>query len=135
MAVSAQPPGQLQGIAGLWDRVLELTKAAQDKNCDPLFWAVQLSSSLNSAGVSLPSVELAQLLVSHICWDNHVPIMWKFLEKAMTAKIVPPLLVIALLSTRFRFCYPPKLPRFLEFLFKSYSWDIVNAECVILSAC
>lgn len=100
MAVSTQPPGQLQGIAGLWDSVLELTKSAQEKNCDPLLWAVQLSSTLSSAGVSLPSVELAQLLVSHICWDNHVPIMWKFLEKAMTARIVPPLLVIALLSTR-----------------------------------
>lgn len=105
MVVSVQPPSQLQGMAGLWDSVLELTKSAQDKNCDPLLWAVQLSSSLNSAGVSLPSIELAQLLVSHICWDNHVPIMWKFLEKAMTAKIVPPLLVVALLSTRSHFFY------------------------------
>ncbi|KAI4301291.1 hypothetical protein L6164_034583 [Bauhinia variegata] len=84
----------------VWDAVLELTKSAQEKNVDPLLWAIQLSSTLNSAGVSLPSVEVAQLLVSHICWDNHVPIMWKFLEKAVTVKIVPSLLVLALLSTR-----------------------------------
>ncbi|KAG6571443.1 Mediator of RNA polymerase II transcription subunit 33A [Cucurbita argyrosperma subsp. argyrosperma] len=119
MAVSAQPPGQLQGIAGVWDTVLELTKSAQEKNSDPLLWAVQLSSSLNSASVSLPSLELAHLLVSHICWDNHVPIMWKFLEKAMTARIVPPLLVIALLSTRaipYRKLRPAAYRLYLELL-------------------
>ncbi|PQQ16831.1 mediator of RNA polymerase II transcription subunit 33B [Prunus yedoensis var. nudiflora] len=60
----------------------------------------RLSSSLNSAAVALPSVELAHLLVSHICWANHVPITWKFLEKALTVKIVPPMLVLALLSTK-----------------------------------
>ena len=66
----------------VWDSVLELTKSAQVKNCDPQLWAIQLSSNLNSAGVDLPSMELAHLLVSHICFDNHMPITWKFLEKA-----------------------------------------------------
>lgn len=91
----------------LWREVLELTKTAQDRNTDPLTWAIQLSSTLNSAadgdGLTLPSTELAHLLVSHICWDNHVPITWKFLEKALTLNIVPPSLVLALLSTRFKF--------------------------------
>ncbi|KAM1001533.1 hypothetical protein TB2_007906 [Malus domestica] len=96
MAVFVQQPPQSQ----LWDSVLQLTKSAQDKNSDPLLWAVQLSSSLTSASVSLPSVELAHLLVSHICWANHVPITWKFLEKALTVKIVPPMLVLSLLSTK-----------------------------------
>ncbi|XP_048336798.2 mediator of RNA polymerase II transcription subunit 33B isoform X1 [Ziziphus jujuba] len=95
MAVSVQ-----KQTSHLWDTVLELTKSAQDRNSDPLIWAIQLSSSLNSAGVSLPSVELAHLLVSHICWANHVPITWKFLEKALAIKIVPPMLVLALLSVR-----------------------------------
>lgn len=49
----------------------------------------------------MPSVELANVLVSHICWENNVPIMWKFLEKALMLKIVPPMLVLALLSQRF----------------------------------
>ncbi|KAJ6390289.1 hypothetical protein OIU77_024498 [Salix suchowensis] len=84
----------------VWDSVLELTKSAQVKNCDPQLWAIQLSSNLNSAGVDLPSVELAHLLVSHICFDNHLPITWKFLEKALSFNLVPPLLVLALLSTR-----------------------------------
>ncbi|XP_059660526.1 mediator of RNA polymerase II transcription subunit 33B [Cornus florida] len=84
----------------LWDGVLEHTKSAQDRGSDPVLWAIHLSSSLSSAGVSLPSTEVANLLVSHICWDNNVPITWKFLEKALTAKIVPPMLVLALLSSR-----------------------------------
>ncbi|KAK8339717.1 hypothetical protein V6Z12_A08G053600 [Gossypium hirsutum] len=87
-------------VGPVWESVLEQTKSAQDKNSDPLVWAVQLSSRLNSAGVSLPSIDLAHLLVSHICWDNHLPITWKFLEKALTANFVPPMLVLALLSTR-----------------------------------
>ncbi|XP_022771073.1 mediator of RNA polymerase II transcription subunit 33A-like isoform X2 [Durio zibethinus] len=90
----------VQAASPVWETVLEQTKSAQDKNSDPLLWAVQLSSSLNSAGVSLPSIDLAHLLVSHICWDNHVPIAWKFLEKALTVKFVPAMLVLALLSTR-----------------------------------
>lgn len=84
----------------VWDNVMEVTKVAQEKGSDPLLWAVQLSSSLNSAGVSLPSAELAHVLVSYICWDNNVPIAWKFVEKALTLRIAPPLLLLALLSTR-----------------------------------
>lgn len=82
------------------DRVTELTKLAQERNMDPLIWAMQLSSSLNSAGISLPSNDVAELLVSHICWSNNVPHAWKLLEKALTVRIVPPLFVLALLSTR-----------------------------------
>ncbi|KAF2314902.1 hypothetical protein GH714_037127 [Hevea brasiliensis] len=95
MAAFLQPMQQT-----LWDSVLQFTKSAQDKNSDPLLWAIQLSSSLNSAGVVLPSTELAHLLVSYICFENSVPIMWKFLEKALTVKIAAPMLVLALLSTR-----------------------------------
>ncbi|PSS33906.1 Mediator of RNA polymerase II transcription subunit 33A like [Actinidia chinensis var. chinensis] len=84
----------------LWDCVLELTKVAQEKGSDPLLWALQVSSNLNRAGVVLPCPELANLLVSHICWANNVPIAWKFLDKALAFKIAPPLLVLALLSNR-----------------------------------
>ncbi|KAM2194314.1 hypothetical protein ACFX1R_028473 [Malus domestica] len=82
----------------LWGSVVELTKGAQQKGSDPQLWVIQLSSNLNSMGVSLPSVELANVLVSYICWENNVPITWKFLEKALMLKIVPPMLVLALLS-------------------------------------
>ncbi|KAJ4954696.1 hypothetical protein NE237_011479 [Protea cynaroides] len=96
MAVYVQT--QTQTI--MWDSVVELTKVAQEKGGDPLLWANQVSLSLNSAGVSLPSTEFAHLLISYICWANNVPITWKFLEKALAVKIVPPMLVLALLSVR-----------------------------------
>ena len=86
--------------SGIWETVLEHTKVAQEKESDPLLWAVQLSARLSSAGVSLPSVEVADLLVSHICWGNNVAIAWKFLEQALLIKIVSPMPVLALLSTR-----------------------------------
>lgn len=84
----------------LWDSVLELTKVSQEKGGDPLVWAIQVSSCLSSAGVSLPSLELANFLVSHICWENNLPIVWKFLEKALVLKIVSPIIVFPLLSSR-----------------------------------
>ncbi|GMP99870.1 hypothetical protein CsSME_00047185 [Camellia sinensis var. sinensis] len=103
----------------VWDGVLELTKSAQDKGSDPSNWAIQLSTILNSAGVSMPSTDLASFLVSHICWDNNAPITWKFLDKALTMKIVPPMLVLALLSTRVipsRRSHPAAYRLYLELL-------------------
>ncbi|KAI9128793.1 hypothetical protein K1719_000276 [Acacia pycnantha] len=91
---------EVSAVGSLWDGVVELTKAAQEKGTDPVVWAMHVSSNLNSEGESLPSVDFADVLISHICWENNVPIMWKFLEKAFTFKIVPPLLVLALLSVR-----------------------------------
>ncbi|XP_022722791.1 mediator of RNA polymerase II transcription subunit 33A isoform X2 [Durio zibethinus] len=84
----------------LWNDVVEQTKVAKEKGVDPLLWALQMSSSLSSSGVALPSTELAHVLVNYICWDNNIPILWKFLDKALMMKIVPPLLVLALLSQR-----------------------------------
>ncbi|PIN20629.1 hypothetical protein CDL12_06691 [Handroanthus impetiginosus] len=84
----------------IWDSILEQTKVAQEQGSDPFLWSIQVSSNLSSFGISLPSLELANHLVSHLCWENNVPIAWKFLEKALTLKIVPPFLVLGLLSTR-----------------------------------
>ncbi|KAL1356344.1 hypothetical protein HN51_008348 [Arachis hypogaea] len=85
--------------ASVWEGVLELTKWAQHHNTDPLLWSIQLTSALNAASVRLPSPELAYRLVSHICWENHVPITWKLLEKSISVNIAPPLLVLSLLSS------------------------------------
>ncbi|THG15479.1 mediator of RNA polymerase II transcription subunit 33A-like [Camellia sinensis] len=95
MAVTLQDSGS----SSMWDGVIKLTKSAQERGGDPLMWAIQLSSTLSSAGVPLPSTELANLLVSHICWSNNVPMAWKYLEKALIMKIVPSMHVLALLSS------------------------------------
>ncbi|KAJ0699236.1 putative mediator of RNA polymerase II transcription subunit 33A/B [Helianthus annuus] len=103
----------------MWDGVLEMTKSAQIKGVDPLMWAVELSSTLLSAGVSMPSTKVAELLVSHICWSNNVPIAWKFLEKALSIRVVPPMLVLVLLSNRVipsRRSHPAAYRLYLELL-------------------
>ncbi|CAI9288624.1 unnamed protein product [Lactuca saligna] len=82
----------------LKEGLMEMTESAQNKGTDPLIWGVQLSSSLLSAGTTMPSTEVAELLVSHICWSNNLPIAWKYLEKALNLRIAPPMLVLALLS-------------------------------------
>ncbi|KAE9460513.1 hypothetical protein C3L33_07516, partial [Rhododendron williamsianum] len=112
----------------IWDGVTELTKSAQERGGDPLAWAIQLSSALNSAGVSLPSTELADLLVSHICWTNNVPIAWKFLDNALTMKIVPPFHVLALLSVSVipsRRFYPGAYRLYMELL-KRHAFSFVS---------
>ncbi|KAI7752371.1 hypothetical protein M8C21_032634 [Ambrosia artemisiifolia] len=88
----------MEVTSSVMNRVTEMTKCAQLNHTDPLIWAADVSSCLISSGVSLPSTEVAQLLVSDICWSNNVPIAWKFLEKAIAVRLVPPLLVLALLS-------------------------------------
>ncbi|XP_073292189.1 mediator of RNA polymerase II transcription subunit 33A-like isoform X1 [Primulina huaijiensis] len=114
------------GSQRTWDCVLDLTKAAQERGTDPLIWVMQMSSTLNAAGMSLPSIEVAELLVSHICWSNNVPIAWKFLEKALTIRVVPPMLVLALLSTRVipgRRWHPVAYRLYMELL-KRYSFSL-----------
>ncbi|KAK1277157.1 Mediator of RNA polymerase II transcription subunit 33A [Acorus gramineus] len=99
MMIGDEPPPP--GSAGLlWDRVMEYTKAAGEKGIDPLAWAIQVSSDLCTAGVAIPSTDLAVAMVSHLCWGNNVPAAWKYLEKAISAKMAPPMLVLALLSSR-----------------------------------
>ncbi|KAE9612788.1 hypothetical protein Lalb_Chr06g0176771 [Lupinus albus] len=103
----------------VWEGVIELTKWAQSKNTDPVLWSVEVSSTLTSAAVSLPSTELSRRLVSYICWDNHVPITWKFLDAAISVNIVPPFLVLSLLSTRVfpkRHLHPSAFTLFLSLI-------------------
>ncbi|KAM7257199.1 hypothetical protein ACFE04_012940 [Oxalis oulophora] len=85
---------------GVWETVLNTTKFYQKQKTNPSIWATELSKILNSFGVTQPSSEFAHLLVSHIFWDNHCSITWKFLEMAIVHNLAPPMLVLALLSNR-----------------------------------
>ncbi|CAK7332989.1 unnamed protein product [Dovyalis caffra] len=110
----------------IWDCVLQITKVAQEKGGDPLLWALQVSSNLSSSGVCLPSPQLANVLVSYIFWDNNMPILWKFLDKALTLKIVPPLMVLALLSDRVvpcRWSQPVAYRLYMELL-KRFAFEL-----------
>ncbi|KAG9154144.1 hypothetical protein Leryth_000609 [Lithospermum erythrorhizon] len=88
-------------MSTLSNDVVNLTKSAESNATDPSIWAAQLSATLSSAGISLPSVAAAHILVAHVCCGSgNAPIAWKLLEKASSLRIVPPSLVLALLSTR-----------------------------------
>jgi len=114
--------------------VIEVTKDAQEQGSDPHVWAMQLSKFLNSEGVSLPSIEVAEALVSYICWDNNVPILWKFLDKALVLNIVPPLLVLALFSTRFFYLFiiPFRLLFFCQISFLSYTKNMLRKNMRVM---
>lgn len=90
------------GRRTVWDGVIELTKMAQEQCVDARLWASHLSATLKPF-VEFPSTELAEVLVSYICWDNNLPLLWKFLERAMSLNLVSPLVVLALLALRFLF--------------------------------
>ncbi|KAJ4887219.1 Mediator of RNA polymerase II transcription subunit 33A [Raphanus sativus] len=87
------------GRSTVWDGVIELTKKAQEQCVDPHLWASRLSANLKPF-VEFPSTELAEVLVSYICWDNNLPILWKFLHRAIALNLVSPLLVLSLLALR-----------------------------------
>lgn len=114
---------------------------AQENGSDPLDWSIHISSNLSSLGITLPSLEFANHLVSHIFWENNVAIAWKFLEKAMDLKIVPPFLVLGLLSERvipYRRSCPAAFRLYLEllkrhaFLLKEYT-NLPNYEKTMFS--
>lgn len=96
------------GRRTVWDGVIELTKMAQEQCVDARLWASHLSATLKPF-VEFPSTELAEVLVSYICWDNNLPLLWKFLERAMSLNLVSPLVLLALLAHRFLFSILSKL--------------------------
>ncbi|KAL4205446.1 hypothetical protein AMTRI_Chr01g137360 [Amborella trichopoda] len=109
----------------VWESILDVTKSSQLKGEAPLLWALHVCKLLNSSAVSLPSVDLAHLLVSHICWSNNVPQAWKFLEEAINSKLVPPIVVLSLLSSRVipSRCFHPEAYRLYIELLKRHSFS------------
>ncbi|KAI4329735.1 hypothetical protein MLD38_028085 [Melastoma candidum] len=112
----------------VWGKVLEVTKASQGRNSDPSLWAVRVGAELAAAGMDVPSPRLAMALVSHICWDNHVPILWKLLDKAISFNLVNPMLLLAALSTRVipsRRDYPTAYRLYMELLKRHSSFEAI----------
>jgi hypothetical protein len=109
----------------IWDAILRQTDSALKSNTDPNVWAVQITSTLRSSAVTLPSVDLAHRLVSHLFWNNHSPTAWKLLHTAASLDIIPPLLLLALLSTRsFHISVSFSLFRFFYVIYCVYATEI-----------
>ncbi|XP_017418682.1 mediator of RNA polymerase II transcription subunit 33B [Vigna angularis] len=114
MAVPAQT-----SEADAWDAVLRQTKLAVESNTDPYAWAFDIRSTLHSSAIAIPSTELAHRLVSHFFWDNYSAAAWKLLHTSLSLDIIPPSLLVALLSAAVvprRKLYPTAYRLYMELL-------------------
>ncbi|XP_028764479.1 mediator of RNA polymerase II transcription subunit 33A isoform X2 [Neltuma alba] len=101
------------------EKVLERVKLFPQRKEPPLYWVMELIECLSSLNVRLPSPEFAELLVSHLCFDYNHPSLWKFLQQALSSRLLFPLQVLSLLSCRIiplRHCQPEAYRLFLELL-------------------
>lgn len=80
------------------DLVMVRTKGASDAEVWGFEVASILLDSSASVSLSLPSVELTRLLVSHLLHSDDSPLPWKLIDKALSLNIIHPLLLLALLS-------------------------------------
>ncbi|CAJ1906114.1 unnamed protein product [Sphenostylis stenocarpa] len=102
-----------------WDEVLRQTMLALEANADPYAWAFDVSLTLRSSAIAIPSIELAHRLVSLFFWDNHSAAAWKLLRTALSLDMIPGSLLIALLSAKVvpsRKLYPTAYRLYMELL-------------------
>ncbi|XP_054780626.1 mediator of RNA polymerase II transcription subunit 33A-like isoform X2 [Prosopis cineraria] len=109
------------------EKVFERVKLFLQRKEPPLYGVMELIECLSSLNVRLPSPELAELLVSHLCFDYNHPSLWKFLHQALSSRLLFPLQVLSLLSSRIiphRHRQPEAYRLFLELLRQyAFSFD------------
>ncbi|KAK7340098.1 hypothetical protein VNO77_20792 [Canavalia gladiata] len=91
----------------------------QRSNKPPTAWVTELVEYFNSQGIGLPSPELGELLVSQICFDNNHPSMWKLMHHALSTRLLFPLQILSLLSSKIipnRHSHPHAYALFLPLL-------------------
>ncbi|CAM8961864.1 unnamed protein product [Rhodiola kirilowii] len=121
----------MEAERGLFEqRVLETVKKCEVLKEPPLVWAMEMAKCVLSSGFQLPSAELGEALVSHLCFVHNEPSMWKFLENALASKLVSPLHVLSLLSARIVPCrndQPEAYRLYLE-LISRYAFSIMQVD-------
>ncbi|GKV04275.1 hypothetical protein SLEP1_g16451 [Rubroshorea leprosula] len=71
-----------------------------EREAHPLAWAMKMGEGIGPRGLEMPSPELAQLIVSHLCFRHNHPSLWKFLHHAMSSGLLSPIHVLSLLTSR-----------------------------------
>lgn len=95
-------------------RVVDAVKWCEERNEGPLVW----STVVGRLATAVPSPELGQVLVSHLCFDHNRPPLWKFIEKSLSSGLLFPIHVLSLLFARFFFSSFSLIIRFwLNWLF------------------
>ncbi|KAF3327945.1 mediator of RNA polymerase II transcription subunit 33A-like isoform X3 [Carex littledalei] len=75
-------------------------KASEVHSKTPLLRSLELSRRLQERGISFPNPNLAEILVSNLCFSQHTPSLWKLLDQAMASRLVDPLQILALLTQK-----------------------------------
>ncbi|EOY10864.1 Reduced epidermal fluorescence 4, putative isoform 1 [Theobroma cacao] len=91
----------------------------EQEDTTPLVWVAEMAKCIVSHGLGLPSVELGQVLVSHLCFRTNQPSLWKFLQHAFSSRLLSPLHVLSLLTCRvipFRHSQPEAYRLYVELL-------------------
>lgn len=88
-------------MSGFEQGVLETLKRCEERNESTMVWAMEVAKCIRSWGVGVPSPELGQLLVSHLCFDNNHSSLWKFIEQALSSGLLYPLQLLSLLTSRY----------------------------------
>ncbi|KAK2656195.1 hypothetical protein Ddye_009247 [Dipteronia dyeriana] len=99
--------------SGLEQRVIETVKRCQERQESPVKWALELGKCTSSPA------ELGQLLVTHLCFNNNHPSLWKFLDYALHSHLLSPLHILSLLTQRLipiRLSHPHAFRLYLQLL-------------------
>jgi hypothetical protein len=92
--VPAGPPVHLEAT------VMAAVKASEARGDPPLLRAVDLARAVAGECATVPSADLAGILVSNLCFAHNSPSLWKLVGQAMASRLVSPLHVLALLTPR-----------------------------------
>ncbi|KAJ9185518.1 hypothetical protein P3X46_005145 [Hevea brasiliensis] len=117
---------------GMEETILETIKTCQQRQEAPLLWAMEVGKCLVSLGMRLPSPELGHVLVPYLCFNNNHPSLWKFLQQALSSRLLYPIHILSLLSARVipnRRSQPEAYRLYLELLSRyAFSLDSIGEE-------
>ncbi|KAJ3688467.1 hypothetical protein LUZ61_017631 [Rhynchospora tenuis] len=84
-------------------RVMATVLTSETRGDPPWLCAVNVAQCCGSDendSPGFPDADLAAIMVSNLCFSHNTPYMWKLLEQSMATKLVYPLHVLALLTSR-----------------------------------
>ncbi|KAG8082498.1 hypothetical protein GUJ93_ZPchr0014g46804 [Zizania palustris] len=77
---------------------MAVLKTSEARGDQPLLRAVEVARVVAGEGTGLPSVDLARILISNLCFTHNSPSLWKLVGHAVASRFLCPLHVLALLT-------------------------------------
>ncbi|KAJ4779045.1 Mediator of RNA polymerase II transcription subunit 33A [Rhynchospora pubera] len=105
--MAASPPldtsPDTSATSDLERRVMATVMTSETRGVPSWLCAVKVAQCCGneeSDSPAFPNADLAAIMVSNLCFSHNTPYMWKLLEQSMATKLVYPLHVLALLTSR-----------------------------------